>query len=326
MNRFVTTCYLILFTSVSMAQNADFEDLTYANLSDDISELAFNETGQYLGIMSKRYLVVFNADNTIRSKLDLLEVSEGTFGNWFLIRKIAFSRDTISIDNINSIQTFIIKEDSISMLKSLRRSTHSDRLFDYKSKKSSKMSMRNNYLGKHNGWDFGYMDLSKSPRKIKPEIWLHKNGIFKKHELPEITFNYDSEQLWKKDWAVVSAVFDNHFEIGKNNIYFSFPFHDKLVIFNTVDGSYSEVAIPKTQASDIWYTYIDPFSKIPYLIIENSDGYGIYYLNKKLEFVFLTISTEKPAGIVDHKIYLIRQLKEGDKSYSAHFLKRINAN
>ncbi|MFY0591301.1 hypothetical protein [Roseivirga sp.] len=307
------------------AQDIDLNGLIYSNTLDDITELSFDENGRYVGIMKNRYLILFDSDNTIKDKLDLLKVNVGTGKNWFLVRKIRFSNDTISILNINSIQSFIAKNDTLVQIGSILRTTKIDELFEYKSsRRGVKASEKNNYLGKHNDWDFGYNNIAKGSGMIEPEIWLSKNGALKKKKLPRIKFDYKRSQLWKKDWAIIHGVFDNHFEIGKSNIYFIFPFHDNLIIFNTIDERFSEVTIPKKYDSQIWYTYIDPISAIPYLVVEEYEYFKIYYLNKKLEFIFLTESAVQPMGIINNQLYTINKLEEGKKKYSAHYLKKLH--
>ena len=123
--------------------------------------------------------------------------------------------------------------------------------------------------------------------------------------------------------GVYLLVFMNHFEIGNNSIYFSFSYHDKLIVFNTVSEAFTEIDLPSIEKEYPWYVFVDPFTKIPYLTIEKDDHFSLYYFNKKMEYVFLRDLNYKPEGIVNYKVYEKRTLKEGKTNYTGHYLNPI---
>jgi hypothetical protein len=320
--------FLLGFYSVPInAQDSDIEldteGLLYANLNNNINELAFDKTGKYVGIMSNRYLVLFNEGNIVLDKLDLFNIRDGAGGNWFNIRKVWFRNDTISINNINSVQKFVVRNDSLKLLTTDISSGLTNRSFGRHISMDDEVRLRNHYLANLKGWDFGYLDKEEKGNKLKPSIWFVKGEKQKELDLPSFNFNFDGRQLWFKRWSVLTGVYDNHFEMGNNSVYFSFPYQDKLIAFNTISAAFTEIDLPSIEKGSAWYVFVDPFTKIPYLTIEKDGYFSLYYFNQKMEYVFLTDLNYKPQGIVNYKVYEKRSLKEGKINYTGHFLNPI---
>ena len=187
----------------------DLDNLLYANVNDNINDLSFNENGQYVGILSNRYLVLFDGSNIFLDKIDLFDIRDGAGGDWFNIRKILFRNDTISINNINSVQKFGVKNDSLKLLTTDKSNGLTYRSYGQHFSMNNKVEAQNNYLANLNGWDFGYLDEQEKNNKLKPSIWFVKGEKYKELDLPSFKFNFDGRQLWFKRWSVLTGVYES---------------------------------------------------------------------------------------------------------------------
>ena len=213
MNRIFIIGFFNLVSIVVCTQEIKTEHLLYARLNEDISHIKFNSRGDYVGVINDTTLVSFDVQNLLKSRYNLLKNKIGTRGNWYKLENLEYTGDTVITTTINGVREFLVKNDSLILLKGSNRSLHfpANQIAEYDKNPNAFFDITN-----FNGWFFYYQDLEKSGKKLKPLLTAVKDDRFENFKLPKVNIDFkEQSHSWFKNSGIVKAVYCNHFEKGK---------------------------------------------------------------------------------------------------------------